>query len=138
MFFAWPVRDGEHSEPNPIERVDRPRLTKRAKPPFFDDDEMARLLKTCNGQSFEDRRVTALLRILMDTGMRVFGLAGLRHDPEDEDANDVFLPQRRLRITLKGGDEIWVRVGKKAAAALDRYMRIRAWHARADSPWLWP
>ena len=43
-------------------------------------------------------------------------MAGLRYDPDDESANDVLLAQRRLRIGLKGGDETWVPVGKKAAA----------------------
>ena len=35
----------------------------------------------------------------------------------------MFLTQRRLRIRLKGGDETWVPIGKKAAAALDKYIR---------------
>jgi site-specific recombinase XerD len=61
------------------------------------------------------------MRILMDTGLRVSGLAGLRFDPDDEDRNDVFLTQRRLRIRLKGGDETWVPIGKKAAASVDRF-----------------
>ena len=49
----------------------------------------------------------------------------------------MFLTQRRLRIRLKGGDETWVPIGKKAAAALDRYIRVRARHDQASSPWLW-
>ncbi len=136
VFFGWLAREGERSAPNPMERVDRPKVTKKAKP-FFDDEELARLLKTCNGQTFEDRRDTALLRILIDTGMRVSSLAGLRWDPDDETQNDVFLTQRRLRIRLKGGDETWVPIGKKTAAAMDRYIRVRARQAHAGSPWLW-
>jgi site-specific recombinase XerD len=136
VFFGWLASEDERAAPNPMARVDRPKVTKKAKP-FFDDDELTRLLKTCQGPTFEDRRDTALLRILMDTGMRVSGLAGLRYDPEEDSANDVFLPQRRLRIRLKGGDEIWVPIGRKAAAAIDRYVRIRARHSHAASPWLW-
>jgi integrase len=49
----------------------------------------------------------------------------------------VYLAQRRLRIRLKGGDELWVPLGKKAAAAIDKYIRIRARHPQASSPWLW-
>ena len=77
------------------------------------------------------------MRILIDTGMRVSGLANLRYDPEEDAQNDVFLTQRRLRIRLKGGDETWVPIGKKAAVAVDRYICVRARHVHASSPWLW-
>src|SRR5260370_27469993 len=104
-----------------MDRVDRPKVTKKAKQ-FFDDAELAALLKTCEGASFQDRRDTAIMRILIDTGMRVSGLANLRYDPDTDARNDVFLTQRRLRIRLKGGDETWVPIRKKAASALDPYL----------------
>ena len=99
--------------------------------------ELARLLKTCSGATFVDRCDTAIMRVFIDTGLRVSGLAGLRYDPDNESANDVFLAQRRLRIRLKGGDETWVPIGKKSAAALDKYIRARARHSQTSSPWLW-
>ena len=136
VLFGWLAREGERTNPNPMDRVDRPKVTKQAKP-FFEDEEFAALLKTCEGASFQDRRDTAIMRILIDTGMRVSGLANLRYDPDKDAANDVFLTQRRLRIRLKGGDETWVPIGKKAASALDRYLRARARHPEASSPWLW-
>jgi site-specific recombinase XerD len=136
VFFGWLAREEERSNPNPMDRVEGPKVSKKAKS-FFDDEELARLLKTCQGSSFADRRDTAILRVLIDTGLRVSGLANLRYDLDDEDRNDVFLTQRRLRIRLKGGDETWVPIGKKAAAALDRYIRVRARHDQASSPWLW-
>jgi site-specific recombinase XerD len=134
VFFGWLASEEERSNPNPMSRVEGPKVTKKAKP-FFDDEELTRLLKTCQGSSFADRRDTAILRVLIDTGLRVSGLANLRYDPDDESRNDVFLTQRRLR--LKGGDETWVPIGKKAAAAIDRYIRVRARHDQASSPWLW-
>jgi integrase/recombinase XerD len=136
VFFGWLVREEERPAPSPMDRVDKPKVSKKAKA-FFDGDELARLLKACQGSTFEDRRDTALMRILIDTGMRVSGLANLRYDPDDDAQNDVFLTQRRLRIRLKGGDETWVPIGKKAAAAVDRYIRVRARHPHASSPWLW-
>jgi site-specific recombinase XerD len=136
VFYGWLVAEGERQNPNPIDRVEAPKVAKKAKA-FFSDEELARLLKTCSGSSFADRRDTALMRILMDTGMRVSGLASLRYDPEDESRNDVNLSQRRLRIRLKGGDELWVPIGKKSAAAIDKYIRMRARHPQASSPWLW-
>jgi site-specific recombinase XerD len=136
VFFGWLASEEERSNPNPMDRVEGPKVSKKAKT-FFSDDELARLLKTCQGSSFADRRDTAIMRVLIDTGLRVSGLANLRYDLDDESHNDVFLTQRKLRIRLKGGDETWVPIGKKAAAAMDRYIRVRARHAQASSPWLW-
>jgi integrase/recombinase XerD len=136
VFFGWLASEGERVNPNPMARVEGPKVTKKAKA-FFDDDELARLLKTCAGSSFADRRDTAIMRVLIDTGLRVSGLANLRYDPDDNNQNDVFLAQRRLRIRLKGGDETWIPIGKKAAAAMDRYIRVRVHHPHASSPWLW-
>jgi len=136
VFSGWLAREEERSNPNPMDRVEGPQVKKKAKP-FFTEDELTRLLKTCNGSSFADRRDTAIMRILIDTGLRVSGLANLRYSPDDDDHNDVFLTQRKLRIRLKGGDETWVPIGKKAAAAVDRYIRVRTRHDQASSPWLW-
>jgi site-specific recombinase XerD len=136
VFFGWLAREGERIEPNPMDRVEGPKVTKKAKD-YFTDEDLTKLLKTCSGNSFVERRDTALMRVLMDTGMRVSGLANLRYDAEDESRNDVFLSKRRLRIRLKGGDETWVPIGKKAAHALDRYIRSRSGQPRSDSPWLW-
>jgi site-specific recombinase XerD len=136
VFFGWLASEGERENPNPMDRVEAPKVAKKAKA-FFAEEELVRLLKTCSGATFADRRDTAIIRIFIDTGMRVSAMAGLRYDPDDESANDVFLVQRRLRIRLKGGDEIWVPIGKKSAASLDKYIRARARHPQASSPWLW-
>jgi site-specific recombinase XerD len=120
-FFGWLATEGERENPNPMDRVEALKVTKKAKA-FFTDDELTRLLKTCSGATFVDRRDTAIMRVFIDTGLRVSGLAGLRYDPDDESANDVFLAQRRLRICLKGGDETCVPIGKKSAAALDKHI----------------
>src|SRR6266566_4598403 len=107
VYFGWLAREGERTNANPMDRVDKPEVTKKAK------------------------------RIFIDTGMRVSGLANLRYDPDDENRTDVFLSQRKLRLRLKGGDETWVPIGKKTAAAIDRYIRVRARHSHVSSPWLW-
>src|SRR6266566_3722280 len=80
VFFGWLAREGERTNTNPMDRVDRPKVTKQAKP-FFEDEEFAALLKTCEGASFQDRRDTAIMRILIDTGMRVSALATRKHLP---------------------------------------------------------
>jgi site-specific recombinase XerD len=136
VLFAWLEREGERRTDNPMRHVDKVKVTKKAKT-FLSEDELRALLRTCEGQGFEDRRDLAILRIFCDTGMRVSGLAGLRYHPTDETASDVMLSRRLLRIRLKGGDEHLVPLGRKAVAALDRYIRERARHRHADSPWLW-
>jgi site-specific recombinase XerD len=136
VLFGWLEREEERTEPNPMDRVDKPKAPVAVKP-FFTDGDLAALLKVTAGRDFESRRDHAILRIFIDCGVRVSGLAGLRYDPDDDEQNDVYLAQRRLRITLKGGDQTWVPVGRKAAYAIDRYLRERGGHPQAHSPWLW-
>lgn len=135
VFWNWLVKEGERTTPSPMLAVERPAVPKAQKAPM-DDSELAALLRVCEGRSFEDRRDTAIMRTLMDNGMRISSLAGLRYDPGDEAETDVFLKERLLRIRKDVGDH-YVPIGKKAAAAIDRYLRIRTTHPKADSPHLW-
>jgi site-specific recombinase XerD len=136
VFWKWCVSEAERVEPNPMDRVGKIKVAEKAHNIFTDDDLRA-LLKTCSGSSFEDRRDTAIIRILIDNGVRVSGLAGLRYAPDDESIHDVYLSRHRLRVRLKGGREFWAPIGKKAAAATDRYIRSRKRLAHEDCPWLW-
>lgn len=136
VFFGWLVREGELDAPGPMSRVDKPTAPAEAKP-FFTDRELAALLKATSGQDFESRRDHAILRILIDTGLRVSGLANLRYNPDSDEDNDVYLMQRRLRVRLKGGDIWWVPIGRKTSAAIDKYLRSRTRSPHSGSPWLW-
>ncbi|HEU5421343.1 MAG TPA: tyrosine-type recombinase/integrase, partial [Streptosporangiaceae bacterium] len=134
VWFAWLEAEGELAGESPMRRVEKPKVPQTVKP-FLTDDELTALLRACEGTGFEARRDMAIMRVLIDTGLRVSGLAGLRFT--DDDRSDVWLAQKRLRVTLKGGDVTYVPIGRKTAAALDRYLRSRVKHARAASPWLW-
>lgn len=129
VLFNWLDREGERVSPNPMARVDEPKAPRQVKQ-VLTTAQLAALLKACSGADFEGRRDTAILRVLIDTGVRVSGLAGIR-------TADVNLPGKTIAVTLKGGEQILVPLGKKAAAALDRYLRARARHVHGDSPWLW-
>ncbi len=129
VLFKWLAREGEREGANPMERVDPPKVTEKIKA-VLPEADLAKLLKACEGTTFEDRRDAALVRILIDSGVRVSGLGNVRTD-------DVSLARKTVLVRLKGGDEHLVPLGRKAAAALDRYLRARARHPRADSPWLW-
>lgn len=136
VFFNWLIAEGERTAASPLENVDPPKVASRPTDPLT-DDELKALLKTCSGNTWVDRRDTAIIRILMDNGMRVSGLAGLRYHPDDDETNDVWLARHVLRITLKGGDIHLAPIGRKSAAAIDRYLRARARLSHASSPWLW-
>jgi site-specific recombinase XerD len=129
VLFKWLAREGEREAPDPMARVEPPKTTRKIKP-VITQDQLAALLKTCEGQGFEQRRDMAIIRVFIDTGVRVSGLAGVQ-------MGQVSLPHKTVRIVLKGGDEHVIPVGRKAAAALDRYLRARARHPLAESPWLW-
>ena len=136
VLFRWLEREGERQGPNPMARVDPPKVTKKTKA-ILSADDLGKLLKGCGGQDFESRRDAAILRIFIDTGVRVSGLAGLRYLPEAPEDSDVNLPGKAVRVILKGGNQHWAPLGRKAAAALDRYLRARLRHRLAGSPWLW-
>jgi site-specific recombinase XerD len=62
VFFGWLASEGERERenPNPMDRVEAPKVTKKATS-FFTEEELARLLKTCSGATFTDRRDTAIM-----------------------------------------------------------------------------
>jgi site-specific recombinase XerD len=129
VLFGWLDREGERTGPNPMGRVDEPKAPRKVKQSLT-TAQLAALLKAASGAGFEERRDTAILRLLIDTGVRVSGLAGIR-------TADVNLAGKTVAVVLKGGDAILIPMGKKCAAAMDRYLRARARHQHADSEWLW-
>lgn len=138
VLFKWLVTEEELPGPSPMDKVKPPVVTRKVKP-ILAEEQLAALLRTCEGTPvsqgrllsvFEQRRDVAILRVLIDTGVRVSGIANVRTD-------GVQLSRKTIRIVLKGGDEHLIPVGRKAAAALDRYLRVRARQARSESPWLW-
>jgi site-specific recombinase XerD len=93
-----------------------------------------RTWRSCSGHArgttFEDGRDAAIARLLINCGERVSGVANIYLE-------DVSLRHRTILIVLKAGDEHVIPFGRKTAAALDRYLRSRARHQGAESPWLW-
>jgi site-specific recombinase XerD len=115
VLFKWLAKEGERLAPDPMFRVDPPKVTRKVKPILASDD-IDKLLRTCTGQDFESRRDAAILSILIDTGVRVSGLGNMRLD-------DVNLHNKVIRVVLKGGDEHWIPLGKKS---------------RTGCGWAWP
>ena len=105
--------------------------------PVFTDDELAAFLKATDGRHFTSRRDHAIFRLFIDTGMRLGELAGLRVD-------DLHLGDDRYSSSVntawvvgKGNRGRHCPFGAKTSQALDRYLRVRARHAKADRPELW-
>ena len=136
VFWNWVGQEGERTATSPMAGVQAPKVPRDVKQPF-DEDSVRALLASCKGSGFEDRRDYAQILIMFDNGMRVSSLTGLRYHPTEEERTDVFLRKHLLRIRKKGGDHYYVPIGKKTAAAIDRYLRARAGHPKSDSPNLW-
>src|SRR3954470_17706217 len=128
QLFRWLVEDGEITH-SPMERM-RPPAVPEQPVAILKDDELRALLDTCRGNSFENRRDTAILRMLIDTGMRAGELAGLSVADLDSDQSVAF-------VMGKGRRGRAVPYGAKTADALRRYLRARAQHPKADAPALW-
>jgi site-specific recombinase XerD len=127
-FFGWLEDEGEIRY-SPMARMKAPRLPERP-PEVPSDDDLRRLLKACEGKSFNDRRDMAILRLFIDTGLRRRELGTLRLE-------DVDLDFGVLRVVGKGNRGRAVPFGRRAARDLDRYLRVRAQHRDADRPELW-
>lgn len=83
------------------------------------EEEMRRLLASCKGKDYVSRRDHAIFMLLADTGMRLGELARL-------DVDGIDLDMQVAHVVGKGRRPRAVPFGTKAAATLDRYLRIRA------------
>lgn len=127
-FWNWAVAEDEVPS-SPMERMTRP-IVPETPPPVLTPEQLQALLRACGGSSFEARRDTAIVRILLDTGMRRGELAGLKVEDIDFD-HDVAI------VLGKGRRPRSCPFGSKSASALDRYLRVRARHSQAQLPNLW-
>jgi len=128
-FFRWAEDDGE-IDASPMARMKPPRVPENPAP-ILGDDVVQRLLKACEGREFADLRDLAIIRFLLDTGVRRAELANLRVD-------DIDLKDKTARILGKGGKVRVIAFGVKTAHALDRYLRrARRGHREAALPPIW-
>jgi site-specific recombinase XerD len=127
-FFKWAVAEDEIST-SPMERM-HPPIVPEEPPPVLSELQLQAVLKACAGNDFESRRDAAIVRLLLDTGMRRGELAGLKLEDIDFD-HDVAL------VLGKGRRPRSCPFGNKTAKALDRYLRTRRSHPQAGLPNLW-
>ena len=127
-FFAWAVEEGEIPR-SPMERLHAPAVPE-SPVPVLSDPQVLRLLRACEGSSFEARRDLALVRVLLDTGLRRGELLGLT-------LADLDWTEGTLAVLGKGRHRRSVPFGRKSAQALDRYVRVRDRHPHRDLAALW-
>jgi site-specific recombinase XerD len=135
QLFNWLEEEGEITG-SPMAKMHPPIIPEQPVP-VLSDDEIRRLLASCAGKDFRDRRDVAIIRLFLDTGMRLEGMGGLRYSADDPDLSDADLRSRVVRIIAKGRRELVLPIGKKTALDLDRYIRARNAHPHAADPWLW-
>ena len=103
---------------SPMEKMKSPTVPEEP-PPVITDDELRRLLHACEGRDFYARRDTAIIRLLLDTGMRRAEIANLK-------VEDVDWTNNVVHVMGKGRRPRACPFGRKTAQALDRYLRARA------------
>lgn len=121
-FAGWLV-DEEEIDAHPMRALSPPEA-KASPVPVLTDDELTALLKACKGKAFTDRRDEAMIRVLLDTGIRVSELCGLTTESVDLDNG--------MALVRGKGDKVRpVYLSARTVAALDRYARARASHRHA-------
>ncbi|MEI5672996.1 MULTISPECIES: tyrosine-type recombinase/integrase [unclassified Nocardioides] len=117
-FCGWLVDEDELDE-NPMKTLSPPELNDKPVP-ILDDAELSALLKACAGKDFADRRDEAMIRLLLDCGLRISELCGL--------SADVDLDQGMALVRGKGSKIRPIYFGARTTRALDRYIRARRGH----------
>lgn len=131
VFFHWLVEEGQ-IKTSPMQNIKPPTIPVEP-PPILPDNLAEALIKACGGQRFDDRRDKAIVLVLMDTGVRLGELAGMR-------VGDITQGRSpapwviRVKGKTGAGD---VALANKASLALHQYLVARANHPRSHEPWLW-
>jgi site-specific recombinase XerD len=128
QFFRWLVDEGEMRK-SPMAKMQPPHIPETP-PPVLRPEQIKKLLDAASGQDFDDRRDTAIVLLLTDTGIRISEIAGLT-------VEDIDWEHEVLIVLGKGRRPRSVAFGRKVAKALDRYIRIRSRHVDAQEHWLW-
>ncbi|WP_370332605.1 tyrosine-type recombinase/integrase [Mycolicibacterium hippocampi] len=128
-FSAWLEEEGE-IDSDPLLGLKAPKLDTKVTNSLT-DAEIKRLLKACAGADMRDRRDEAIVRLMIETGMRAGEVVGL--EVADVDLVAGLATVRRG----KGGKGRIAPFGPQTSRAIDRYIRQRRTHLLADTPPLW-
>lgn len=128
-FSAWLAEEGE-TDIDYLLGTRPPKLDVKVVP-VLTDDEVRALIKACAGPDMWHRRDEALVRLMVETGMRAGEVISLT-------LPDVDLTRGLVTVRRgKGGKGRTVPIGPQTAKAIDRYLRGRRAHRLADTAALW-
>jgi integrase/recombinase XerC len=117
-FFNWWVDDCDDEQlRSPMAKIRPPKVADNP-PTVLTQDEVVKLFKATEGQTFAQKRLRAMVVLFIDTGIRRNEMASIKRGDIDWDGS-------RVQVTGKGSKTRWVPFGRKALAALDRYDRAR-------------
>jgi site-specific recombinase XerD len=113
-FFSWLLRE-EYIESNPMLKIPVPKAPIKIVT-TFSDDQVSRLIDTCNRSNGQGYRNLAILMLLLDSGIRVSELIGINLD-------DVNLSEGSILIRRsKGNKERIVPIGSLVQKILWKYI----------------
>lgn len=92
--------------------------------PVIPDDSLKRLLAAYKGTGLEALRDTAIIMVLIDTGMRLAEATSLNHS-ENIPESDVDFDYNVLHVADVSGRRRAVSFGRETRRALERYLRRR-------------
>ena len=119
LFAKWlAAQDETEFDAAPVVAVKMPKADQPAVP-NLSDNELARLVKACEGRKPNDKRDKALVVLFAETGLRAAEMLAL-----DVGDVDVIGCQAHV-IRGRGGKTRRVRFSPGAAATLDRWLRAR-------------
>lgn len=130
----WLAKPGEDDEPflehNPLKGL-RPPKDVQQPVAVLSQDDVRRLLATCRGPEFDNRRDEALIRFMHDTGCRRGEVVSMQATPEW-----LNLKEGTAMVTGKTGPRV-VAFGPTCGAAIYRYIRLRQRRAPRTETALW-
>jgi site-specific recombinase XerD len=119
----------EEIDSSPMEKMTPPAVPE-VPVPVLSDEQVRAMLEACKGKGFAQRRDTAIVRLLDDTGMRRQGIAGLMVDDLDMEVDVAVVREKGNRVRSCPFSNV-------TATAITRYVRERAKHPLAQRAELW-
>jgi site-specific recombinase XerC len=127
-FFAWLVEHGDIAV-SPMAHMHAPKVPDMPTPVVCDED-LQKLLNVCSVNDYEGVRDRALLRVMIETGVRLSEVSGLR-------ICDLDLDKSELAVMGKGSRRRVVPFGRKTQREMECYLRRRSKQKYSALPELW-
>jgi site-specific recombinase XerD len=123
------LEDTEAIDRSPFHKM-RPPAVPEKPVPVLTPDDTRRLLATCKGSGFNEVRDAAMIRMLLDSGIRRAELMGIQLDDLDFELD--------IAVVMgKGRQPRSVPFGLETKKALRNYLRARRRHPHVTRPELW-